>query len=208
MSDMHLVLQELFKSNRAERREIVLLAVPRSFPIWDRVEKLLKIKGPESRTLTRHMLFDLHRLFPRIKGEIDLARYIYTIGTFKPAKVDADGYLLARRSEADGAMVAMYAAPPPQLQQAWATVFAPDLPGRYESRFVPPDLRTQILAAYGVGDDGGDDCFHELHPYVLGHRAHYLATFGVDIASGHPAAAEPAAGPTLPETPGVGVPTP
>lgn len=185
MSDMHLVLQELFKVGRLERREITLVAAPRTFPIWDRVEKLLKIKGPEPRTLTRHMLFDLYRLFPQLKGEIELTRYIYTLGTFKPARVPADGYLLARRSEVDGSVIAMFHAPAEQVQQAWTDTFAPDAPGAYVSRFIAPALRDPLLAAYGVTDDGGSECFHELHPYVLGHRAHYLNTYGVDIAPGH-----------------------
>jgi len=187
MSDMHLVLQELFKVGRLERREITLVAAPRTFPIWDRVEKLLKIKGPEPRTLTRHMLFDLYRLFPQLKGEIELTRYIYTLGTFKPARVPADGYLLARRSEVDGSVIAMFHAPAEQVQQAWTDTFAPDAPGAYVSRFIAPALRDPLLAAYGVTDDGGCECFHELHPYVLGHRAHYLNTYGVDIAPGYAA---------------------
>jgi len=187
MSDMHLVLQELFKVGRLERREITLVAAPRTFPIWDRVEKLLKIKGPEPRTLTRHMLFDLYRLFPQLKGEIELTRYIYTLGTFKPARVPADGYLLARRSEVDGSVIAMFHAPAEQVQQAWTDTFAPDPPGAYVSRFIAPALRDPLLVAYGVTDDGGSECFHELHPYVLGHRAHYLNTYGVDIAPGHAA---------------------
>ncbi|MBJ7516005.1 MAG: hypothetical protein JHC82_07145 [Stenotrophomonas sp.] len=183
MSDMHLVLQELFKVGRLERREITLVAAPRTFPIWDRVEKLLKIKGPEARTLTRHMLFDLYRLFPQLKGEIELTRYIYTLGTFKPARVPADGYLLARRSEVDGSDIAMFHAPAAQVQQAWADAFAPDAPGAYVSRFVAPARRDQLLAAYGVTDDGGSECFHELHPYVVAHRDHYLKTYGVDIGA-------------------------
>ena len=187
MSDMHLVLQELFKVGRLERREITLVAAPRTFPIWDRVEKLLKIKGPEPRTLTRHMLFDLYRLFPQLKGEIELTRYIYTLGTFKPARVPADGYLLARRSEVDGSVIAMFHAPAEQVQQAWTDTFAPDAPGAYVSRFIAPALRDPLLAAYAVTDDGGSECFHELHPYVLGHRAHYLNAYGVDIAPGHAA---------------------
>lgn len=187
MSDMHLVLQELFKVGRLERREITLVAAPRTFPIWDRVEKLLKIKGPEPRTLTRHMLFDLYRLFPQLKGEIELTRYIYTLGTFKPARVPADGYLLARRSEVDGSVIAMFHSPAEQVQQAWTDTFAPDAPGAYVSRFIAPALCAPLLAAYGVPDDGGSECFHELHPYVLGHRAHYLKTYGVDIGPGHAA---------------------
>lgn len=188
MSDMHLILQELFKVGRVERREITLVSAPRTAPIWERVEKLLKVKGVEPRTVTRQMLFDLHRLFPQVQGQIDLARHIYMIGTYRPARVPADGYLLARRSEADGQVIAMFHAAPSAVQPFWTRAFAPDAPGIYVTRYIPSALRDDALRAYGVVEDGGNDCFHELHPYVLEHREHYLAKFGVDI--GPPAASE------------------